>query len=296
MRFMQFEDDKGRGLAVLAAGDQWRGFRADEAGFPGFLEDLLSAGEGALVRASRELSDGAVIAIDDVAVLPPLSRPGKIICAGLNYAEHTAEADLEQPDAPTLFPRFASTLIGHGDGIVRPLVSEQVDFEGELVAIIGRGGRHIPAQDALDHVAGWSIFNEVSIRDYQFKGAQWTLGKNFDGTGAFGPFFVTADELPKGASGLKLQTRLNGEIVQSASTAEMIHDTAALIAIISQAITLEPGDLVVTGTPAGVGAVRKPPLWMKAGDTVDVEIEGIGILTNPVVMEKAPSGVLSNAA
>jgi acylpyruvate hydrolase len=151
--------------------------------------------------------------------------------------------------------------------------------------VIGKGGRHIPAAAALDHVIGYSIFNDVSVRDYQFKTPQWTVGKNFDDTGAFGPSLVTADELPPGCKGLLLQTRLNGEVVQSASTDDMVFDVATLIAVISEAITLRSGDVIVAGTPSGVGVSRKPPLFMKPGDIVEVEIDKIGILSNPIIEE-----------
>jgi 2-keto-4-pentenoate hydratase/2-oxohepta-3-ene-1,7-dioic acid hydratase in catechol pathway len=206
-----------------------------------------------------------------------------VICVGLNYRDHSAESGFKQPDYPTLFSRFNSSLIAHGAPIVRPLVSTQLDYEGELVAVIGKGGRHIPRESALDHVIGYSIFNDASIRDYQFKSPQWTVGKNFDDTGAFGPALVTTDELPPGAADLKLQTRLNGVVVQEASTTDMVFDVATLIAIISEAITLRAGDVIVTGTPSGVGLGRKPPLFMKAGDVVEVEIEKIGVLSNPIV-------------
>jgi 2-keto-4-pentenoate hydratase/2-oxohepta-3-ene-1,7-dioic acid hydratase in catechol pathway len=235
------------------------------------------------------LLSGDAIDMSSVLHLPPIPNPEKIICAGLNYLDHTSESGFVQPDYPTLFTRVNSSLVGDGAPIIRPNVSEQLDYEGELVAVIGRGGRHIKKADALDHVAGYSIFNDASIRDYQFKTPQWTVGKNFDGTGAFGPVFVTADELPGGCKGLKLETRLNGMTVQSASIASMVFDVASQIEIISAAITLAPGDLLVTGTPAGVGLARKPPLWMKPGDICEVEIEGIGVLRNPILDEVRPN-------
>jgi 2-keto-4-pentenoate hydratase/2-oxohepta-3-ene-1,7-dioic acid hydratase in catechol pathway len=173
-------------------------------------------------------------------------------------------------------------MMGHGSPIVRPKVSMQLDYEGELVAVIGKAGRHIAKADALSHVAGYSICNDASVRDYQFKSAQWTIGKNFDNTGPFGPVFVTADALPPGAAGLQLQTRLNGVVVQSASTSSLIFDVATLVSLLSEAVCLLPGDIIVTGTPSGVGLARKPPLWMKHGDVCEVEIEGIGTLTNPI--------------
>ncbi|UVJ46229.1 fumarylacetoacetate hydrolase family protein [Pseudomonas sp. LS1212] len=172
---------------------------------------------------------------------------------------------------------------------MRPRVSEQLDFEGELAVIIGVGGRHIAKERALEHVAGYSIFNEASVRDYQFKSPQWTIGKNFDATGAFGPSFVSADELPPGAAGLGLVTRLNGQVVQQCNTADMIFSVADIIAILSEAVTLEPGDVIVTGTPAGIGWARRPPLFMKPGDLCTVEIEGLGTLSNAIADETHPA-------
>jgi 2-keto-4-pentenoate hydratase/2-oxohepta-3-ene-1,7-dioic acid hydratase in catechol pathway len=175
----------------------------------------------------------------------------------------------------------------HGQPIVRPRVSSALDYEGEIAAIIGRGGRHIPRDRALQHVLGYSLFNDASIRDYQLRTPQWTVGKNFDGTGAFGPFLVTSDELPPGASGLTLTTRLNGQVVQRASTDDLIFDVATLVSLLSEVLTFEPGDVIVTGTPAGVGAARKPPLWLKPGDVCEVEVERIGRLSNLVSDEAA---------
>ncbi|QCI65961.1 fumarylacetoacetate hydrolase family protein [Phreatobacter stygius] len=285
MRFAAFRQDGVRGLAVAVDGGRYIGLTAKDAGYPGDLDGLIVEGQAALAAAHRALSAGRPIDLDTVSLLPPLSNPGKIICVGLNYVDHSAESGFKQPDYPTLFSRFASSLIGSGAPIIRPTVSEQLDYEGELVAVIGRGGRHIPQAQALDHVIGYSIFNDASIRDYQFKAPQWTVGKNFDDTGAFGPVFVTADELPPGCKGLKLETRLNGQTVQSASIDAMVFDVASQIAIISEAITLSPGDILVTGTPSGVGLARKPPLWMKHGDICEVEIERIGVLSNPVANE-----------
>jgi len=273
-----------KGLAIRV-GDQLKGLTEVEDNYPGHLEQLLQQGGDALINAAQILKQGNVINLDQVEQLPPLSQPPKIICVGLNYADHTKESPYEQPDYPTLFSRFNSSLIANGQPIKRPLCSEQLDYEGELVAIIGKRGRHIAKEDALDYVAGYSIFNDASIRDYQFKAPQWTVGKNFDDTGAFGPEFVTADELSEGAKGLLLTTRLNGKVVQQANTSDMLFDIETLISTISEAITLEPGDLIVSGTPAGVGLGHKPPLWMKQGDVCEVEIEKIGILRSPIANE-----------
>jgi 2-keto-4-pentenoate hydratase/2-oxohepta-3-ene-1,7-dioic acid hydratase in catechol pathway len=284
MRLIRFEDTGGAGLAVEANGAA-HGLSERKAGFPGTLAMLACQGHKALIAAGELLARAPAVDLSKARILPPFPAPPKIICIGLNYRDHVAESGVQLPDYPTLFVRFATSLVGHGAPVVRPKVSDKLDYEGELVAVIGEGGRHISRDRALDHVAGYSIFNDVSVRDYQFKSPQWTVGKNFDGTGPFGPAFVTADELPAGAKGLRIQTRLNGQIVQDGKTDEMVFDVATLIATISEAMTLESGDIIVTGTPAGVGQSRKPPLFMKAGDRIEVEIEKIGVLANPVIDE-----------
>jgi 2-keto-4-pentenoate hydratase/2-oxohepta-3-ene-1,7-dioic acid hydratase in catechol pathway len=254
------------------------------------LMSVLSAGQDGLDRARSLSAHGAPVDLTGLEYLPPLSNPPKIVCVGMNYQDHAAENKIAVQAHPTFFLRVAKSLIGHEQPIIRPFVSEQLDYEGELAAIIGLPGRHIPIARALDHVAGYAVFNEASIRDYQVgHGQQWTLGKNFDGTGAFGPSFVTADELPPGGKGLRLETRLNGVVVQSANTQQMIFDVATLISALSEAVTLEVGDVIVTGTPAGIGFFREPKLWMKAGDVCEVEIEGVGMLRNPIRDETAPT-------
>jgi acylpyruvate hydrolase len=255
---------------------------------PVALLELSANGRVALEETLRHFPSAAVTPFERATVLTPIPQPQKIICIGMNYADHVKEAPTphEIPKYPVVFLRHAGTLVAHGEALRRPMCSEQFDFEGELVCVIGRRGRHISKQQALDHVAAYSLFNDASVRDYQFKSPQWTMGKNFDATGAFGPELVTADELPPGAVGLTLQTRLNGQVVQSASTADMIFDIATQISLLSEAMTLEPGDLIVTGTPSGVGLGRKPPLWMKHGDTCEVSVEGVGTLRNPIRDEK----------
>ncbi len=282
MKFVEYREGGRRGLAVEDASGALRGRREGDPAYPGSLASLIAGGASALAEAGRALAGGGEIDLAAVEVLPPLAAPEKIICVGLNYREHAAESNVAPPAFPTIFSRFASSLIGHGAPLVRPRRSTQFDFEGELVAVIGLGGRHIPRAAALDHVAGYSVFNDGSVRDIQLRTSQWTMGKNFDGTGAFGPAFVTADALPAGARGLRLVTRLNGVVVQDASTDDLIFDIATLVAEISGAMTLSPGDVIVTGTPSGVGMARTPPLFMKDGDVCEVEIEGIGLLRNPV--------------
>lgn len=281
MRLVSYKADHKEGLALDVNG-AWHGLKSDEAGYPGDLLSLLRAGNEALVTAQAVLRTAPVIDLASVELLPPLSNPEKIVCVGLNYTDHSAESGFVQPDFPTIFGRFNSSLIAHGAPILRPEISVQLDFEGELVAVIGKVARDVSEAEALDYVAGYSIFNDGSIRDYQFKAPQWTPGKNFDDTGAFGPWFVTADELPAGCAGLRLQTRLNGQVVQDASIDDMVFPVAKLVAILSSFMTLVPGDVIVTGTPSGVGVARKPQLFMKHGDVCEVEIEGIGILSNPI--------------
>jgi 2-keto-4-pentenoate hydratase/2-oxohepta-3-ene-1,7-dioic acid hydratase in catechol pathway len=284
MRFLRFEQGGKIGLAVARA-SEFRGLMADDAAYPGDLAGLIAGGDAALRRAAETLARGALIDTANIRYLPPFPNPPKIICLGLNYKDHAAEGGFEVPVYPTLFGRFASSLIGHEAPIIRPQVSDKLDFEGELVAVVGLPGRHIAQETALSHIIGYSIFNDASVRDYQMKTPQWTIGKNFDGTGAFGPYFVTADELPPGATGLRIETRLNGQIVQGASTSDMVFDVATTVALLSQALTLRAGDVLVMGTPSGIGLARKPPLFMKPGDVCEVEIERLGILRNPIAQE-----------
>ena len=289
MRFAAYRQNGTEGLAVAADGNKpFHAYLVTDGKFPGKLADLVAAGSERLLEAGQVLLTGSKVDLDRVELLPPLPNPPKILCVGLNYADHSTESGFEVPGYPTIFGRFASSLIGDGAPIVRPRVSEQLDYEGEFVAVIGRGGRDIPKATALDHVIAYSLFNDGSIRDYQFKAPQWTVGKNFDDTGSFGPYLVTADELPPGCAGLRLQTRLNGEVVQSASTNDLVFDVATLVSTLSEAFTLEAGDIIVTGTPAGVGLARKPPLWMKPGDVCEVELERLGVLRNPIV-DQAPA-------
>ncbi|HEY1743757.1 MAG TPA: fumarylacetoacetate hydrolase family protein [Granulicella sp.] len=295
MRFAAFSSGEQEGLAVAAPNGDFHGLLSGDPGYPGSLDVLVRKGRSALDEAAAVLEKGPVVDLDRVTLNPPLSAPGKIICVGLNYVDHSIESGFVVPDYPTIFTRFTSSLIGAGASIIRPTVSTQLDYEGEMVAVVGVGGRHIAEQDALNHVIGYSIFNDASVRDFQKKSPQWTIGKNFDATGAFGPYLVTADELSSGAKGLSLQTRLNGVVVQNGSTDDMVFSVARLISILSEAITLSPGDILVTGTPSGVGAARKPPLFMKHGDVCEVEIEGIGILRNKIEDEWSPRSEASAA-
>jgi acylpyruvate hydrolase len=287
MRFVNFRLDDRAGTALQNKDGSLVGRYADDPKYPGSIADLVVRGGDALASAARSLAGGPALEGGRIEYLPPFPTPPKIICLGLNYADHAAEGGFKPPSYPTIFARFASSLVGHGAPLIRPRVSTQFDYEGELVAVVGRGGRHISREAALDHICGYSIFNDASVRDFQMKTPQWTVGKNFDGTGAFGPAFVTADELPRGAAGLSLQTRLNGKVMQSASTTQMIFDVVTTVALITEALTLEAGDVLVMGTPSGIGMARTPQIFMKAGDVCEIEIEGLGILRNPIADEPA---------
>ena len=254
--------------------------------FDAALADLdAQIAAGTLAEAGAKAAAGEAIAEAALTFLPPVARPSKIVCLGLNYRDHAEESGLGIPEFPVLFARFPSSLIGHGAPIVLPRVSEQLDWEAELVVVLSKGGKNIAQADALSHVAGYSVFNDASIRDYQMRTPQWTAGKNFDDTGAFGPWLVTPDELPAGAAGLKIECRVDGAVMQSSNTANLIFDVATTIEILSGFMTLEAGDVLVMGTPGGVGIARKPQVWMKAGQTCEVEIEGVGLLVNPIVAE-----------
>jgi 2-keto-4-pentenoate hydratase/2-oxohepta-3-ene-1,7-dioic acid hydratase in catechol pathway len=240
---------------------------------------------GTLAAAGAKALAGEAVAETDLTFFPLATRPSKRICLGLNYRDHAEEAGLGIPEFPVLFARFPSSLIGHNAPIILPKVSEQLDWEAELVVVLSKGGKNIAEADALNHVAGYSVFNDASIRDYQMKTPQWTAGKNFDDTGAIGPWLVTPDELPAGAAGLKIECRLDGVVMQSSNTSNLIFDVATTIHLLSTFMTLEAGDLLVMGTPGGVGIARNPQVWMKAGQICEVEIEGVGLLVNPIVAE-----------
>ena len=241
--------------------------------------DLVAAGRAAIALGKR-----VPLAAQSFAPLVP--EPGKIICLGLNYFDHAKEGGRDKPDYPWFFYRGKSSLMGHGEAGLLPRVSSKFDYEAELAVVIGKKvPRHVSKGDALQYVFGYSCFNDMSVRDYQKRTPQWTIGKNFDATGGFGPVLVTADELAPGAANLHIQSRLNGQVMQAANTSDMIFSVAETIALLAECLTLEPGDAIIMGTPAGVGQARTPPVWMKAGDVIEIEIAQIGVLRNPVVDE-----------
>jgi 2-keto-4-pentenoate hydratase/2-oxohepta-3-ene-1,7-dioic acid hydratase in catechol pathway len=253
---------------------------------PPALRPALLAGADLAAAAKAALrSDARRMPLASLTLAPLVPEPGKIVCLGLNYYDHAKESGRQKPEYPWFFFRGASSLLAHGRPALRPRVSQKLDYEAELAVVIGKRGKHVPEERALDLVFGYTCFNDISVRDYQKRTPQWTIGKNFDATGGFGPVLVTADELPPGAAGLKIQGRLNGELMQNADTSDMIWGVAETIALLTECLTLEPGDVIVMGTPAGVGQSRTPPLWLKAGDRFEVEIERIGTLVNDVVDE-----------
>jgi len=220
-----------------------------------------------------------------VKFLTLVANPGKIICVGLNYADHAKEGGHAIPDHPSFFLRVNSSQVAHQHPMRVPKASAKLDYEAELAVIIGQKARHLNLDNALDCVAGYSCYNDGSVRDYQRKGTQWTLGKNFDDTGSFGPWLVTKDELPPGGDGLRIQARLNGQVLQDGNTSNFLFDVKTVLKIVSECMTLEPGDVIITGTPAGVGYARTPPIFMKAGDICEIEIEKIGVLLNTIANE-----------
>lgn len=252
---------------------------------PTSLLGLLEGGQALMEKAktaAEACGSDAIVNEAEIDYLPLIPKPPKIICIGRNYAAHAREGGVEPPTYPEIFYRGASSLLAHNKPIIRPKCSDRLDYEAELVAIVGKKARHVKRENGLEYIAGYSLFNDGTLRDYQRKSSQWTIGKNFDNTGAFGPVFVSSDELPAGAHGLSIKTRLNGETLQDANTQDFIFPIDDLVAKLSECMTLEPGDIIVTGTPAGVGYARTPPIFMKHGDVCEVEIEGIGVLTNPI--------------
>ncbi len=278
-------------MALLDSRGAPRAAERARAEVPSDATEFLAEGDEARRRAEEAVAfarahrdGGYYFARRDVHLLPVIPRPPKIICVGLNYRDHAEETGARIPAHPVFFSKFSSCLIGAGEPIIIPRVSEQVDYEAELTIVIGRPGRYIREADASAHVAGYTIMNDTSIRDYQMRTSQWLIGKTFDRTTPVGPELVTRDEVPR-PDALRLSTTVNGRVLQNSNTSNMIFSLPRIIASISEILTLEPGDLIATGTPAGVGFARKPPLFLRGGDTVVVEIELLGRLENPLRQE-----------
>lgn len=280
MRFVSFVVN-GRESFGLVAGDGVVDLAKRLPNVANLRQLLAGAGTAAAAKFAKEKPDHA---LKDLTLLPVIPNPDKIICIGLNYASHVAEGGRETPKFPMIFTRFAASQVGAGQPLIKPRVSDQFDFEGELAVIIGRPGRYIARAQAMDHVAGYSCYNDGSIRDYQRHTSQFTPGKNFTGTGGFGPWLITPDEAGAPAK-MQLITRLNGQVMQDAPVSDLLFDIPTLIEYCSTFTELLPGDVIVTGTTGGIGAARKPPVWMKPGDTVEVELTGVGVLTNTIRAE-----------
>ncbi len=274
---------KGQATWAVESEGQLRALSQDLAGSADRLDGI-----SALVRqgmTADALAKCAPLDSAQVQWLQPVPPPGKVICLGLNYAAHAAEGGNAAPEYPAFFMRGATSLIAHGEPLVRPRVSNSLDFEAELAVIIGKRSRHLTEQNALEAVLGYSCFNDGTLRDYQRRASQWTIGKNFDGTGAFGPWLVPPANIPAGAVGLHIESRLNGAVMQSDDTAHMIVSVVQALVLLSEVLTLEPGDMIAMGTPSGVGYARKPPVWMQPGDTIEIDIQGVGLLSNPIAQE-----------
>jgi 2-keto-4-pentenoate hydratase/2-oxohepta-3-ene-1,7-dioic acid hydratase in catechol pathway len=285
MRLVTYHSGKGLRIAAVRDREIVDLHDADPA-IPPAMNDFLAGGQPMCDRAAQAAARGKGLARESVHIVAPVPAPQKIFCVGLNYADHARETGKEAPREPVIFNKFVTAVRGDGDTIVLPKLSREVDYEAELVAVIGRGGRHIPRASALDHVAGYCCGHDVSARDWQLRkpGGQWLLGKSFDSFAPMGPAMVTADEVGD-VSNLRIQLRLNGRVMQDSTTAQLIFSVAELIEYVSGVCTLSPGDVIFTGTPPGVGAARKPPVFLQPGDVVEVEIERIGVLRNRVVAE-----------
>ena len=289
MKIVAFSHNNNAHLGVIE-NDTVIDLQAADANAPSDLGEWLRRGNGDL-KALAELANKAPAharrPLAGLKYALPVARPGKILCLGLNYLDHVKEGPQKDnvPKFPSLFFRVPASLVPHEAALIRPKVSETFDYEAELVAIVGRRARNLTMDNALACIAGYSCSNEGSIREFQRHTTQWTMGKNFDKTGAVGPWVVTADELPPGGKGLKIESRLNGNVMQSDNTSNMMFPLAETLVYVTKGMTLEPGDIILTGTPSGVGHPRKPPVWMKPGDTMEIEIEGIGVLRNPIEQE-----------
>ncbi|MCD2173667.1 fumarylacetoacetate hydrolase family protein [Rhizobium sp. C4] len=290
MKFVSYKEKSGRESCGLVIGNETNPAGIIDLGDRYASVRALLADPAGLDYARSRIGTQPSVAWGDVRLLPVITDPSKILCVGVNYASHVKETGREMPTKPMIFTRFAETQIGANEDMICPKVSEQFDYEGELAVIIGKRSRYVTPEQAMERVAGYSCYNDGSVRDWQRHSQQFAPGKNFPKTGAFGPWLVTTDELPNIAA-QTLKTRLNGQEVQSATLDDLIFSVPELVSYCSSFITLEPGDVIITGTTGGVGAFHKPPLWMKAGDRVEVEISGIGVLRNGVAKEAADFAV-----
>lgn len=291
MKIVSFQANNGLHLGVVE-GDDVVDLQAVDAALPGDMGAALRRASGDLktfADLAAKAPASARVPLAGLKFALPVANPGKIIALGLNYLDHVKEGPQRDnvPKFPSIFFRVLTSMAAHKQALLRPRESIQFDYEAEMVAIVGKRAKHLTMDNAVDCIAGYSICNEGSIREFQRHTTQWGMGKNFDQTGGFGPWMVTADELPAGGKGLKIESRLNGKVMQSDNTKNMMFPLAETLVYLTKGMTLEPGDVILTGTPSGVGHARKPdPVWMKAGDTCEVEVEGIGVLSNPIEDEK----------
>lgn len=291
MKIVGFEANNNVRLGVVD-GDNVIDVQAVDSTLPGDLGEYLRAHNGdmkPLAAVAAKAPASARLPLAGLKFALPVAKPGKIICLGLNYLDHVKEGPQKDniPKFQSIFFRILTSLTPHLTPLIRPKKSVQLDYEGEMIVIIGKRAKHLTLDNATDCVAGYSVANEGSVREYQRHTTQWGMGKNFDKTGSIGPWMVTADELPKGGKGLKIETRLNGKVMQSSNTDLLMFPVAESLVYLTEGMTLEPGDVLFTGTPSGVGHARKPePVWMKQGDTVEVEVEKVGVLRNTIEDEK----------
>jgi 2-keto-4-pentenoate hydratase/2-oxohepta-3-ene-1,7-dioic acid hydratase in catechol pathway len=290
MKLVGFEANNALHLG-LVQGDMVIDLQAADPKLPADLAEILKRTNGdlsPLAELAKKAPASAQRPLQGLTYALPVANPGKIVCLGLNYMEHVKEGRYADnvPKFPTYFLRVLSSLVPHNAPMVRPQASDTFDYEAELALVIGKRAKHLTMQNAYSVIAGWSCFNDGSVREWQKRTTQWDIGKNFDKTGGFGPFFVSADEVPAGGKGLKIECRLNGQTMQSDNTDNMMFPVAETLVDLTRAITLEPGDLIITGTPSGVGQARTPPVFMRQGDVCEIEIEGVGLLRNPIVDEK----------
>jgi len=290
MRLISYDNHGRAAIGVIKSADatEFVDLGATGLAFSTDMTELLAApgGLAAVKAAADKAAPHSIKPLAGIRYLPVVPRPPKIICLGLNYADHAKEGGHARPEYPSFFMRGGTSQVAHNEPIIRPRASTKLDYEAELAVIIGSRARHLTKENALSCVAGYACYNDGSVRDFQRKTNQWTIGKNFDATGGFGPWLVTPDELPAGCAGLRIQSRLNGKVMQDANTKDFLFDVVESLCIITECLTLEPGDVIITGTPAGVGYARTPPVWMAPGDICEIDIEGVGVLSNPIVDEK----------
>ncbi len=285
MKLVTFSLSGQSRMGVLKADGSIADVSRADSGIPENILEFLAGGEALRQRTSKvvaDISEEFVLGTQDAHIGPPIPHPDKILCIGINYKDHIEETNSETPEYPVVFSKYSNTIIGPGDAIHLPSISKMVDYEAEFAVVMGRTARNVSKEDALDYVGGYTILNDVSARDFQKRTSQWTIGKSFDTFAPIGPVLVTADEIPDPHT-LDIKLRLNGQEMQSSNTRQLLFTVNDLIEDITSAITLQPGDIISTGTPGGVGMARDPQVLLKPGDYIEVEVEGIGILRNPVI-------------